>query len=96
MVHTDEPNSDLNAFHGYVEPLNEDGENCPLKNKNLILRGCVLRNTDKIAGLVIYAGKNTKASLSNKGAKKKVSYLERLMNRDGNQKINGFFDELLF
>ena len=96
MVHTDEPNSDLNAFHGYVEALNEDGENCPLKNKNLILRGCVLRNTDKIAGLVIYAGKNTKASLSNKGAKKKVSYLERLMNRDGNEKINGFFEELLF
>ena len=53
-----------------------------LKSDNIIYRGCVLRNTDTIAGLVIYAGLKTKSMLSNSAPQHKVSLLEQLMNRD--------------
>merc|ERR1712130_13656 len=88
ILHTDSPNADLNTFKGFISPLeaaddlSNSSHHQPLKNNNLILRGCVLRNTDEITGLVVYCGKNTKAALNNNESRKKVSYLERLMNRD--------------
>ena len=82
-LHTDEPNADLNQFHGFITPYEEEPVDMqPVKNNNLVLRGCVLRNTDSITGLVVYCGRNTKAVLNNNDSRKKVSYLERLMNRD--------------
>ena len=65
ILRTDQPNDDLNQFHGYIEPFNEIGQKQPVKNNNLILRGCVLRNTDSITGLVVYCGRNTKDGLQN-------------------------------
>ena len=32
------------------------GKRLPVDRNNLLLRGCVLRNTTRIAGLVVYAG----------------------------------------
>ena len=82
---TKPPNANINHFSGYLTdlenlPLSTDG--IPVKNNNLILRGCVLRNTDSITAVVVYSGCNTKAVLNNNDPRKKVSYLERLMNRD--------------
>ena len=33
-----------------------DGQRIGVNRNNLLLRGCVLRNTTKVAGLVVYAG----------------------------------------
>ena len=32
------------------------GKRFPVDRANLLLRGCVLRNTTRVAGLVVYAG----------------------------------------
>ena len=82
-ISTQKPNADLNTFQGYVTTFKTD-ENVKkgLRNDNIIYRGCALRNTDSIKGLVIYAGCNAKAMLSNQGIFHKTSKLEKLMNRD--------------
>merc|ERR1712048_1124812 len=48
----------------------------------MLLRGCVLRNTDSVIGIVVYAGKNTKAILNNGVTRRKVSTLEDQMGKD--------------
>ena len=70
ILHTDKPNPDLTSFKGYLVPYREKTEQTEnskilVKNRNVLYRGCVLRNTDQIEALIIYAGKNTKAVLSN-------------------------------
>ena len=47
----------------------QSGERVPLGKDNLLLRDCVLKNTDYIEGLVVYAGKDSKAMLNNGGPK---------------------------
>ena len=32
-------------------------ENLPIRKNNLLLRGCIIRNTDFVEGIVVYAGK---------------------------------------
>ncbi|XP_004349405.1 ATPase [Capsaspora owczarzaki ATCC 30864] len=52
----------------------------PINSANLILRGCVLRNTQWVLGVIVYAGPDTKAMLNNSGPRSKRSKLERSMN----------------
>lgn len=40
-------------------------EEIPLNNDNIILRGCTLKNTNFIRGIVVYTGHNTKIMLNN-------------------------------
>ncbi|XP_078087852.1 LOW QUALITY PROTEIN: phospholipid-transporting ATPase VB [Mustelus asterias] len=71
------PNNDLNKFEGIVE----NSENKIGFNKDsLLLRGCTIRNTKAIVGIVVYAGHETKAMLNNNGPRYKRSKLERRMN----------------
>ncbi|XP_071088418.1 phospholipid-transporting ATPase VD-like [Haliotis cracherodii] len=74
------PNSEIYKFRGYVEKQSK--EKIPLSNENLLLRGCILKNTDFIEGIVVYAGHETKAMLNNRGPRYKRSMLERKINRD--------------
>ena len=62
-ISTQKPNSDLNTFQGYVAPFDRasNGQRKGLNNENIIYRGCILRNTDRITGFVVYAGSKTKA-----------------------------------
>lgn len=41
-------------FNGYVE--HESGVKEPVDKVNLLLRGCEVRNTDFVEGIVLYAG----------------------------------------
>lgn len=52
----DQPNDDIYHFHGRII-LSSDGNIYPCDNNNILLRGCVLRITDYIDGIIIYAGK---------------------------------------
>lgn len=48
--------------------------------KQLLLRGCTLRNTDFIYGFVVYTGKETKIMMNAKKPPTKVSNVMRMMN----------------
>lgn len=48
----------------------------PVSTENLLLRECVLKNTDFVEGIVIYAGHETKALLNNGGPRYKVNMAE--------------------
>nr|XP_045605910.1 phospholipid-transporting ATPase VA-like [Procambarus clarkii] len=72
------PSTKIYHFSGTI-PL-QTGERVPLTKDNLLLRDCALRNTDYIEGIVVYAGRETKAMLNNGGTRYKRSKLERRMN----------------
>ncbi|NXP37376.1 AT8B2 ATPase, partial [Leiothrix lutea] len=72
--------------HGlcYIETAELDGywkeDKYPLSNQNMLLRGCVLRNTEWCFGLVIFAGPDTKLMQNSGRTKFKRTSIDRLMN----------------
>ncbi|XP_059700870.1 phospholipid-transporting ATPase VD [Haemorhous mexicanus] len=79
-IECESPNNDLNHFRGFVEHSNMD--RVGLSKENLLLRGCTVRNTEAVVGIVVYAGHETKAMLNNSGPHYKRSKLERKVNTD--------------
>ena len=52
----DPPNDDIYRFNGRI--ILSSGDNIhSCDNNNILLRGCVLRITDYIDGIIVYAGK---------------------------------------
>ncbi|XP_510255.4 phospholipid-transporting ATPase VA isoform X1 [Pan troglodytes] len=80
VIECEKPNNDLSRFRGCI--IHDNGKKAGLYKENLLLRGCTLRNTDAVVGIVIYAGHETKALLNNSGPRYKRSKLERQMNCD--------------
>lgn len=85
------PNEHLYKFEGkveLVEVVNRDGcvyqgrtlETVPLTPDNVILRGCKLRNTEKVYGITIFTGHETKIMKNSLNAKYKFSKLEKATN----------------
>ncbi|XP_064005288.1 phospholipid-transporting ATPase VD isoform X2 [Pogoniulus pusillus] len=79
-IECESPTDDLNCFRGFVEHSNK--ERVGLSKENLLLRGCTVRNTEAVVGIVVYAGHETKAMLNNSGPHYKRSKLERRVNTD--------------
>ena len=78
-VMCDGPNPSLEFWNGNVFSQQlPQVENCSMKN--VLLRGCILKNTDFVYGIVLYVGKDTKILLNAKKPKRKVSNLMKLMN----------------
>ncbi|XP_047370409.1 phospholipid-transporting ATPase VA isoform X1 [Vespa velutina] len=80
MLEVDQPSTKINRFHGAV--VHPNGGRVPVTIENLLLRECLLKNTDFIEGIVVYAGHETKAMLNNGGPRHKRSRLEKRMNCD--------------
>ncbi|XP_029808136.1 probable phospholipid-transporting ATPase VA [Suricata suricatta] len=80
VIECEKPNNDLTRFHGCI--THNNGKKAGLYKENLLLRGCTIRNTEAVVGIVIYAGHETKALLNNSGPRYKRSQLERQMNCD--------------
>ncbi|XP_074986897.1 phospholipid-transporting ATPase VA isoform X3 [Caretta caretta] len=80
VIECEKPNNDLSRFRGYI--VHTSGKKDALYKENLLLRGCTVRNTEEVTGIVIYAGHETKALLNNSGPRYKRSKLERQMNID--------------
>nr|KAF6266994.1 hypothetical protein mPipKuh1_008600 [Pipistrellus kuhlii] len=80
VVECERPNNDLSRFRGCV--THSDGRKAGLHRENLLLRGCTVRNTEAVVGIVVYAGHETKALLNRSGPRYKRSKLERQMDRD--------------
>ncbi|XP_061165426.1 phospholipid-transporting ATPase VD-like isoform X2 [Saccostrea echinata] len=74
------PNAEIYKFNGFIKL--ESGEKVSLNKDNLLLRGCTIKNTDFVEGIVLYAGHETKAMLNNRNPRYKRSKLERRINRD--------------
>ena len=72
----------VHTIHYSAYSMHGSGEKEPVNKSNLILRGCELRNTDYVEGIVLYAGRETKSMLNNSGPRYKRSELERLINWD--------------
>lgn len=79
-IECESPNNDLGRFRGFLEHSNKD--RVGLGKENLLLRGCTIRNTEAVVGIVVYAGHETKAMLNNSGPRYKRSKLERRANTD--------------
>uniref|UniRef100_A0A672J4P0 Phospholipid-transporting ATPase n=1 Tax=Salarias fasciatus TaxID=181472 RepID=A0A672J4P0_SALFA len=71
------PNNKLDRFCG---TLYWRDKKYPLTNQNMLLRGCVLRNTEACYGLVIFAGPDTKLMQNSGRTKFKRTSIDRLMN----------------
>ena len=56
----------------------KDGDLVSLDNKNFILRGCSLRNTKWVYGVVSYTGHYTKIMLNSTNSRQKISHVERI------------------
>jgi phospholipid-transporting ATPase len=73
-----EPNSNLNSFEGTV--MHGDRQQS-LSAKQLLLRGAFLRNTESVAGIVVYTGHETKIMKNSSSSRHKVTKMEESMNR---------------
>lgn len=79
LIRCEPPNRNIYEFTANME-LN--GHRFPLSQSNIVLRGCQLKNTDWIIGVVVYAGQETKAMLNSAAPPSKRSRLEGYMNRE--------------
>ncbi|GJN07993.1 hypothetical protein PR202_ga25876 [Eleusine coracana subsp. coracana] len=82
VIKCERPNRNIYGFQGNLELADGEGRRIPLGPSNIVLRGCELKNTSWAVGVVVYAGRETKAMLNNAGAPKKRSRLETHMNRE--------------
>ncbi|KAL4606488.1 hypothetical protein ACB092_09G106300 [Castanea dentata] len=79
LIRCEPPNRNIYEFTANME-FNE--HRFPLSQSNIVLRGCQLKNTDWIIGVVVYAGQETKAMLNSAASPSKRSRLEGYMNRE--------------
>ena len=71
------PNNHLNKFEGR---LTWNGKQYSLDNDKILLRGCVLRNTQWCYGVVVFAGRDTKLMQNSGKTKFKRTSIDRLLN----------------
>lgn len=54
VIEVESPTTKIYRFHGAI--IHPSGEKVPVGTENLLLRECILKNTDFVEGIVIYAG----------------------------------------
>ncbi|KAM4860112.1 phospholipid-transporting ATPase IH isoform 4-T4 [Thomomys bottae] len=81
-IECEQPQPDLYKFVGRINVYNEQQEPVvrPLGSENLLLRGATLKNTEKIFGVAIYTGMETKMALNYQSKSQKRSAVEKSMN----------------
>ncbi|KAF5737299.1 phospholipid-transporting ATPase 1-like isoform X2 [Tripterygium wilfordii] len=79
LIRCEQPNRNIYEFTANMEV---NGVKFPLSQSNIVLRGCQLKNTNWIIGVVVYAGQETKAMLNSAASPSKRSKLEIYMNRE--------------
>lgn len=79
-VDADSPNPNLDVWEGRLSSQ-QLAKAKPCSPKNLLLRGCTLKNTPYCFGICIYVGNQTKIMMNQKKPPAKISNLMRLMNK---------------
>ncbi|XP_031100154.1 phospholipid-transporting ATPase 3-like [Ipomoea triloba] len=77
-IQCEEPNNSLYTFTGNLLTQNQT---LPLSPNQLLLRGCSLRNTDYIVGVVIFTGHETKVMMNSMKIPSKRSTLEKKLDK---------------
>lgn len=77
FIECEEPNNRLDKFMGTLFWRNQS---FPLDADKILLRGCVIRNTDACHGLVIFAGADTKIMKNSGKTRFKRTKIDYLMN----------------
>ncbi|EDL98731.1 rCG54833 [Rattus norvegicus] len=76
-VRCEPPNNKLDRFSGTLSYL---GDTYFLDYERLLLRGCIIRNTDWCYGLVVYTGPDTKLMQNSGRSTFKRTHIDHLMN----------------
>ncbi|XP_051697675.2 phospholipid-transporting ATPase IH isoform X2 [Oryctolagus cuniculus] len=81
-IECEQPQPDLYKFVGRINIYSDlsDPVVRPLGSENLLLRGATLKNTEKIFGVAIYTGMETKMALNYQSKSQKRSAVEKSMN----------------
>jgi magnesium-transporting ATPase (P-type) len=82
----DPPNSDLHKLDGTISVKYNINNfvyksKFPISERQMLLKGSVLKNTNWIAGFVLYTGMNNKIILNSKRPRTKISLIENKMNK---------------
>ena len=77
----DSPNENLEKWEAQVTYSKQLFKDKSANIKNLMLRGCFLRNTNEVVGIVVYTGMDTKIMRNLKKPPHKVSNIMKQMNR---------------
>jgi phospholipid-transporting ATPase len=76
-IRCEHPNNSINSFQGVLE-LTSGNHSIPYEST--ILRGCAIRNTDWVFGIVFNTGKDTKIMMSNSAPPSKMSTMDHSIN----------------
>ncbi len=79
-IECENPNPSLYTFSGSLDTNHSDAK-VSINVSNVLLRGCILRQTKQVFGVVIFTGHDTKLMKNAASAPFKVSYLMKTMNR---------------
>ncbi|CAG9328551.1 unnamed protein product [Blepharisma stoltei] len=78
-INCDHPSSSLVKWNCSIKLPNNEWE--PLGMKQLLMKGCILKNVEYIFGVVIYTGHETKIMLNSKHPPSKISNVLKKMNK---------------
>ena len=78
VIICDYPNENLNLWNGQIIEYEREEIQCDIDN--IILKGCFLKNTEYICGIIVYSGKNTKIMKNAKNVRTKSSKVLHIMN----------------
>ena len=79
VIICDYPNENLNVWNGQIIEYDREEVHCDIDN--IVLKGCYLKNTDYICGIIVYSGRNTKIMKNAKNVKGKYSKVLFIMNK---------------
>ncbi|XP_012908498.1 phospholipid-transporting ATPase IH isoform X3 [Mustela putorius furo] len=81
-IECEQPQPDLYKFVGRINVYSDRSDPVvrPLGSENLLLRGATLKNTEKVFGVAIYTGMETKMALNYQSKSQKRSAVEKSMN----------------
>jgi phospholipid-transporting ATPase len=78
-IKCDPPNANLESWGGSID-ITKNTNGFPVNIKNLILRGCFIRNTEYVIGVVVYIGHNTKIMKNAKSTPTKMTGVLKILN----------------
>ncbi|DBA01328.1 TPA: hypothetical protein N0F65_001833 [Lagenidium giganteum] len=79
LIRCEHPNNAINSFQGVLEVEGKDKQSIPYES--IILRGCIIRNTEWVHGVVFNTGKDTKIMMSNSAPPSKMSTMDQSINK---------------
>lgn len=83
VLDSEAPHAGLYAYHGVIRFSENSTSGTRTETvgiNELLLRGCILRNTQWVVGLVVYTGQDTKIMLNGGATPSKRSRIERETN----------------